>query len=904
MSKAGKSVGVNVVCRFRPCDVDKHLKVSKHHSFELMGGKSASMKRKGGKDMMFHLDMIFNDLTTQEMMFQHVGQPIVHDVLHGYNATIFVYGQTGSGKTHSLFGDMSEMTSQHRGIIPRSCQAIFDHFETAEDIEEVTIKCSFLEIYKEKLQDLLMPDNKDQLKIRENKDKTIYVQGIHEEYVGSFDDVYDLLQIGFRNRVVASTKMNAVSSRSHCVLILKVKQTLKGGTVKESKVNFADLAGSEKVKKTGATGALLEQAKAINQSLSALGNVISALTTKGKKHIPYRDSTLTFLLQDALGGNAKTTLLVAASSEFYNYEETVNTLRFATRAKQMTNKVKINKVMSVAELEVVIAMLKQKLGKANSVISRLQSLVKLMRSDSYNHEEHGSQIDEYLSELARAQEREKAEKRMKKAQKGPAAPIGAVEDDDDDETEQKDQEHLKPGSDGSIGDDEDSVGGAMEDQLEKLHNALDTKDRIIEAQEDQIQQLKDEAYSRDQRENQLRGKMAELRKDGDPDAKSDEESIESSEREKRWRESVDEGLQTVGALQSENALIKKDRIMLLLWNQELQKQLDTLNGAKTESESDKDVAKMEKRAMKSRKTVTEEFENQLTSLREVVSKGGSGFGKVKNSDLNNSSCEEHVAEITELRAENGKLVKKLADMKSTWIAHLDMLMSPGQAISANGAGGPKPGITRATSDAILPRSPKRGGSILKKGGNKKVKGSKFAKPIKRSGLLAKKQKKQQPTGKGLGLKKMIGYLSGALLQYFGQVAVLRGPLWICDRKVPLKDFSIDEKDYKKIYAVLTKSELLGYRSLVHAESETNTPLFQYNLKDFVSVLRIEEMMGAMEVPDDKDGGGNGDGDEEEEDDEKTGVFVASMSGGRVVFRAEGNLSREVWMDNLDGLLSE
>ena len=164
--------------------------------------------------------------------------------------------------------------------------------------------------------------------------------------------------------------------------------------------NFSDLAGSEKTKKTVATGKFFDQAKSINLSLSALGNVISALTTRKKgRHVPYRDSKLTFLLQDALGGNTKTSLVITCSSEKYNFDETVNTLRFASRAKQMKNTVAVNKQVSSAELQVMIGAYKKKLGVANATILRLQKLITLMRSPSYNDEQYGSQIDMYLAEV-------------------------------------------------------------------------------------------------------------------------------------------------------------------------------------------------------------------------------------------------------------------------------------------------------------------------------------------------------------------------------------------------------------------------------------------------------------------------------------------------------------------------
>ena len=1009
--KSGKQVGVNVVARFRPCDVDKHLKVSKHHKFEIMDGKSTNLKHKKGPDLMFHLDMIFNDTTSQEMMFQHVGEPIIRDVLHGYNGTIFAYGQTGSGKTHSLFGDMSELDSEQRGIIPRSCQSIFEHFQSAEDIEEVTIKCSFLEIYKEHLQDLLMPDNKEPLKIRENRDKTIYVQGIHEEYVGSFDDVFELLQIGFRNRVVASTLMNQQSSRSHCVLTLRIKQTLKGGTVKTSKVNFADLAGSEKVKKTGATGDLLEQAKAINQSLSALGNVISALTTKGHKHIPYRDSILTFLLQDALGGNTKTSLVVTCSSETYNYDETVSTLRFATRAKQMTNKVKVNKVMSVAELQIMIAVLKKKLGKANAIISRLQSLVKLMRSANYNSEEHGSQIDQYLSELAKVQASESPKKSK-------TPPHVASEQKDNEEavnvmvqpqnvTEMKDNNVVEKAD--SVIDSADSDGDRsldsnapsnrmnveMEDQMERLHSIIDHKDKEIEELSEEIQKLKAELYAHTRREETLQRSLSNLKEDDkvNEDGKSDDvdSSTESNEREKQWRQSVDEHSQTIHALKAENEAVKNDRMRLLLWNQELQKQLDSLLGATDSREdnentkqnrfSDEEVNTMRTRlesetADSNTKWVDEHFEHQLGTLKELVQKGqlvkaanaltmkhshGASHeellaeaAKLKERSKRNSELkerrrsytiqehkvraestaiilhnlqqkldkipemdatesrdlvdaavtsirclldsaangqddlddfdlfkmgqisEDEVEEISLLKEENAKLIKRLRDMRNTWSAQL---------VEYEMMSNEKPNKSRRRSGSLRQSVSLLGRS---KNGSKNV----IVKPFHQKSAIkqSRRRKSVHREGNGFGLRKMIGYLSGALLQYFGQVAVLRGPLWVCDWDQTTNELRIEENDYKKVYAVLTKREILGYRSLLHAESDTKTPLFQYNLKSFVSVTRIEEMnVTTRQIT---------------QEAAKSGVFIVKMEKERVVFRAEGNLSREVWMDNLEALLKE
>lgn len=197
------------------------------------------------------------------------------------------------------------------GIIPRACRHIFQYIARCTDGTEFTIKCSFLEIYKEVIKDLLNPKNSN-LKIRESPHRGVWVEGLTELFVTCEQDVIDLLRMGERFRKVASTKMNATSSRSHSLFILQLTQKSADGSTKTGKLNLADLAGSEKISKTGATGETLEEAKKINLSLSALGNCINALSTRAK-HIPYRDSTLTFILRESLGGNSKTTLLIACS---------------------------------------------------------------------------------------------------------------------------------------------------------------------------------------------------------------------------------------------------------------------------------------------------------------------------------------------------------------------------------------------------------------------------------------------------------------------------------------------------------------------------------------------------------------------------------------------------------------
>ena len=224
-----------------------------------------------------------------------------------------------------MMGPENSNEQRLKGIIPRIVGQIFDRIEAELESEDprfnYEMKVSYVEIYMERLRDLLNPKNKKKLRLREKKNGTIYIENVVEHWVTSADEVYRAMDIGASSRVVARTEMNSVSSRSHSVFILTLSQINKEtGSRKTSSVFLVDLAGSEKVRKTDAKGTTLEEAKQINKSLSALGNVINALTTS-KAHIPYRDSTLTRLLSNSLGGNAKTCLVITASPSTFNAAE-------------------------------------------------------------------------------------------------------------------------------------------------------------------------------------------------------------------------------------------------------------------------------------------------------------------------------------------------------------------------------------------------------------------------------------------------------------------------------------------------------------------------------------------------------------------------------------------------------
>jgi len=222
---------------------------------------------------------------------------------------------------------------------------------------------SILEIYKENLNDLLNPYTKSQdIKIKEDPRKGIYVDNITLASIEDKDELYILLEEAENNRSVAETKLNKQSSRSHIVFMLGIKQILNDGSERHGTLNLVDLAGSEKVSKTGAVGETLEEAKKINFSLSCLGNVINCLASgRNSEFVPYRESKLTRLLKDSLGGNYKTTLIVTCSPHSYNVDETISTLMFANRAKNVKNKIKINMKKTPEEYERIISSLQLKL---------------------------------------------------------------------------------------------------------------------------------------------------------------------------------------------------------------------------------------------------------------------------------------------------------------------------------------------------------------------------------------------------------------------------------------------------------------------------------------------------------------------------------------------------------------
>uniref|UniRef100_A0AAX7UH23 Kinesin motor domain-containing protein n=1 Tax=Astatotilapia calliptera TaxID=8154 RepID=A0AAX7UH23_ASTCA len=349
----------------------------------------------------------------QEVVFKCLGEGILENAFQGYNACIFAYGQTGSGKSFSMMGN-----GEQPGLIPRLCCSLFErvHRETNEG-HSFKVEVSYMEIYNEKVRDLLDPKGSRQsLKVREHKVFGPYVDGLSQLAVTSFEDIEVLMSEGNKSRTVAATNMNEESSRSHAVFSIIVTQTLydlQSGNSGEkvSKMSLVDLAGSERVSKTGAAGERLKEGSNINKSLTTLGCVISALADqsagKGKaKFVPYRDSVLTWLLKDNLGGNSKTAMIATVSPAADNYEETLSTLRYADRAKRIVNHAVVNEdpnARIIRELREEVEKLKVQLSQAESMKApelkeKLQESEKLIQEMTVTWEEKLRKTEEIATE--------------------------------------------------------------------------------------------------------------------------------------------------------------------------------------------------------------------------------------------------------------------------------------------------------------------------------------------------------------------------------------------------------------------------------------------------------------------------------------------------------------------------
>ncbi|CAK5081673.1 unnamed protein product [Meloidogyne enterolobii] len=343
-------------------------------------GKSILVSSSNGQsDLLkcYQFDEVFGPDSCQSDVYNCIARPVVENVLEGFNGTVFAYGQTGTGKTYTMSGDPN---IGEQGIIQYSFAHIFNHIAESGHEKRFLVRISYMEIYNEELRDLLVRTVPgavhSYLEIKERADVGVYVKDLLSVTVSSADQCMRIMQLGNANRHTGKTSMNEQSSRSHAIFTITIEcsEIIADGKqlLTQGKLSFVDLAGSERQSKTNVVGEQMKEATKINLSLSTLGNVISALADAKSTHIPYRNSKLTRILQDSLGGNSKTCMIANIGPAAYNYAETISTLRYASRAKRIQNMARINedpKDALLRRFQNEIQLLKKRLEEAGKFLN-------------------------------------------------------------------------------------------------------------------------------------------------------------------------------------------------------------------------------------------------------------------------------------------------------------------------------------------------------------------------------------------------------------------------------------------------------------------------------------------------------------------------------------------------------
>ncbi|XP_012274142.1 kinesin-like protein KIF3B [Orussus abietinus] len=374
MSADGTTQCVQVVVRCRPMDAKEStrgysqvVEVYPSRGVVEIHNPREDPSRENLKEFTF--DAVYDWNAKQGEIYEETVRPLVSSVLDGFNGTIFAYGQTGTGKTYTMEGSKNDL--ERRGIIPRSFEHIFDRIGRTENMQYL-VRASYLEIYQEEIRDLLHPDQTLRFELKEKPDTGVFVKDLSTSVCKSAAEIQHLMNTGNQNRTIGATNMNEHSSRSHAIFLITIEMGSIGDSagIRVGRLNLVDLAGSERQSKTGSSGERLKEASKINLSLSVLGNVISALVDPKTSHVPYRNSKLTRLLQDSLGGNSKTIMIANIGPASYNYDETLTTLRYANRAKDIKNKPRINedpKDALLRQYQEEINRLKEKLALKGTV---------------------------------------------------------------------------------------------------------------------------------------------------------------------------------------------------------------------------------------------------------------------------------------------------------------------------------------------------------------------------------------------------------------------------------------------------------------------------------------------------------------------------------------------------------
>ncbi|XP_067632229.1 kinesin heavy chain [Eurosta solidaginis] len=566
---------IKVVCRFRPLN-DSEEKAGSKFIVKFPNTAEENCISIAGKVYLF--DKVFKPNASQEKVYNEAAKSIVTDVLAGYNGTIFAYGQTSSGKTHTMEGVIGDSGKQ--GIIPRIVNDIFNHIYTMEMNLEFHIKVSYYEIYMDKIRDLL-DVSKVNLSVHEDKNRVPYVKGATERFVSSPEDVFEVIEEGKSNRHIAVTNMNEHSSRSHSVFLINVKQeNLENQKKLSGKLYLVDLAGSEKVSKTGAEGTVLDEAKNINKSLSALGNVISALADGNKTHIPYRDSKLTRILQESLGGNARTTIVICCSPASFNEAETKSTLEFGRRAKTVKNVVCVNEELTAEEWKRRYEKEKEKCARYKGKLESLElELARWRAGETVNAEEQVN-VDDVMEASTPNLE---AETPAPAAGPVPATPAAGL-------------------MVGSISGDERA---RLEAERERLYQQLDEKDEEINQQSQYVENLKDQILEQEELIANARREYEALQSEM---ARIQQENESAKEEVKEVLQALEELAVNYDQKSQEIDTKNKDIDSL---NEELQQKQTLLSTTTSELQQLKDMSSHQK------KRINEMLTNLLRDLAEV-----------------------------------------------------------------------------------------------------------------------------------------------------------------------------------------------------------------------------------------------------------------------------------------------
>lgn len=409
----GEIENVRVVVRVRPMDKNELdsgsqnvIKVDKCNRCVTVYKPNANSSE---PPKVYFFDNVFGEESTQIDLYVDTARPIVDKVLEGYNGTILAYGQTGTGKTYTMSGNPD--SPQTKGIIPNTFAHIFGHIARGKENQKFLVRVSYMEIYNEEVRDLLGKEFNKSLEVKERADIGVFVKDLSGYVVHNADDLDNIMKLGNKNRVVGATKMNSESSRSHAIFSITIESSETDETGKQyvrmGKLQLVDLAGSERQSKTQSSGLRLKEATKINLSLSVLGNVISALVDGKSTHIPYRNSKLTRLLQDSLGGNSKTVMCASISPADSNYVETISTLRYACRAKSIQNLAHIND-------EPKDALLRHFQEEIKELKRQLEEGVFLNGIGTDEDEEDDDEEEENEIEIDEEQEKDRLERKEKK----------------------------------------------------------------------------------------------------------------------------------------------------------------------------------------------------------------------------------------------------------------------------------------------------------------------------------------------------------------------------------------------------------------------------------------------------------------------------------------------------------